>query len=186
MTDTPSSARSALSALRIALGASGAVSLIVGILILVWPGRTAMVVTGIIAVYAVVAGIIYGSVGFLSGSLRGSSRFAHIGLGVLFVVAGIIAFFNLAVTTEFVAVFLGVLVGIMWVVEGIVALSTLGVAPSAGWSIFFAIVSILAGVLLLLSPLLAAVLLFWLLGISLVVIGVFQIVRAITLGRATR
>ncbi len=52
------------------------------------------------------------------------------------------------------------------------------------WTIFFAIVSILAGIVLLFSPLLGAVTLFLLIGISLVILGIFQIVRAIQFGKA--
>ena len=58
-----------------------------------------------------------------------------------------------AQTTAWLAIFVGILVGIMWIVEGIVALSTLGDAASKGWSIFFAIISIIAGLYLLFSPL---------------------------------
>jgi uncharacterized membrane protein HdeD (DUF308 family) len=80
----------------------------------------------------------------------------------------------------FLAVFLGILVGIMWIVEGVVALTTLGGARSKAWTAFFAILSIVAGIILLFSPLWGAVVLWWLLGISLVVLGILQIVRAFT------
>ncbi len=104
-------------------------------------------------------------------------------LGVLFVIAGIIAFMNLGATTAWLAVFLGILVGIMWIVEGVVALSTLGDAPSKGWTIFFAIMSIIAGVVLLFSPLWGAIVLWWLLGISAIVLGIIQIFRAFSFGK---
>jgi uncharacterized membrane protein HdeD (DUF308 family) len=184
MTTTDSSlARSALSAIRLALGISGAISLIVGILILVWPGRSAMVVTAIVAIYAIAAGLVYAAMGVFSRSMRGWARVGHVVLGVLFVVAGILAFANLAATTEFLAVFVGVFVGILWIMEGVVALSSLGSTGSRGWAIFFAIVSIVAGVVLVFSPGLGAAVLWLLLGISLIVLGVAQIVRAITLAR---
>ena len=65
----------------------------------------------------------------------------------------------------------------MWIVEGVVALTTLGGSASKGWTIFFALLSIVAGIVLLFSPLYIAIL--WLmLGISLVVLGIIQIVRA--------
>jgi uncharacterized membrane protein HdeD (DUF308 family) len=183
MTTDTSFERGAVNAVRTALGIGGAIAVIVGILILVWPGRTAMVVTAIIAVYAIVAGLVYAGLGVFSRSMGAWSRVGHILLGVLFVIAGIVAFLNLSETTEWLAVFVGILVGILWIVEGVVALSTLGDASSRGWSIFFAIVSILAGVFLLFTPLLGAAVLWWLLGISLLVLGVFQIVRAFTFGK---
>ncbi|WP_396641329.1 HdeD family acid-resistance protein [Microbacterium sp.] len=170
--------KAAVNGIRTALGLSGAIALIVGILILVWPGRTAIVVTAIIAVYAVIGGLVYAGLGIFSKSMGGWSRVGHIALGVLYVVAGIIAFFNLGMTAAWLALFLGVLVGIMWIVEGVVALTTLGGSAPKGWTIFFAIISIIAGIVLLFSPLWGALVLWWLLGISLVVLGIIQIVRA--------
>ena len=85
-------------------------------------------------------------------------------LGILFIIAGIVAFLNLGAATAWLAVFLGILVGILWIVEGIVALSTLGDAASKGWTVFFAIISIIAGIVLLFSPIWGAAVLWWLLG----------------------
>ena len=183
MSTESSVAKEAINGVRTALGIAGVLSLIVGILILVWPGRAAMAVTAIIAIYAIVGGLVYGGLGIFSKSMGGWSRVGHIILGVVFIAAGIFAFFNLAATTGWFAVFLGILVGIMWIIEGVVSLTTLGDAASKGWTIFFAIISIVAGVVLLFSPLWGAVVLWWLLGISLVVLGIIQIVRAFTFGK---
>ena len=148
--------RAAVNGIRIALGLGGVISLIVGILILVWPGKTAFVVTAIIAIYAIAAGLVYAGLGIFSKTKGGWSRIGHIALGVLFIVAGVVAFANLGATTAWLAVFVGILVGIMWIIEGIVSLSTLGDAGSKGWTIFFAIISIIAGIALLFSPLYVA------------------------------
>ena len=175
--------KSAVNGIRTALGIAGILSIIVGILILVWPAKTAMVVTAIIAIYAIAAGLVYAGLGIFSKNKGGWSRVGHIALGVLFIIAGIVAFLNLGAATAWLAVFLGILVGILWIVEGVVALSTLGDAASKGWTVFFAIVSILAGIVLLFSPLLGIGVLWWLLGIALVVLGIIQIVRAFTFGK---
>ncbi|WP_298044911.1 DUF308 domain-containing protein [uncultured Microbacterium sp.] len=169
--------------IRTALGLGGVLSVILGILILVWPGKTAMVVTAIIAIYAIVAGLIYAGLGIFTAGRGGWSRLGHILLGVLFVIAGIVAFMNLGATTVWLAAFLGILVGIMWIIEGVVSLSTLSLAPSKGWTLFFAIISIIAGIVLLFSPIMGAVTLWWLLGISAIVLGVIQIFRAFSFGK---
>lgn len=179
-----SAEKSAINGIRTLLGVSGVLSLIIGILILVWPGKTAMVVTAFIAIYAIAGGLIYAGLGIFSKSIGGWSRVGHIVVGLLFIVAGILMFANLSATTGWFAIFFGILVGIMWIVEGVVALSTLGDAPSKGWSIFFAILSIVAGIVLLFSPLYGAVVLWWLLGIALVVLGIIQIVRAFTFAKS--
>jgi uncharacterized membrane protein HdeD (DUF308 family) len=175
-TDVPVE-KAAVNGIRTALGLSGAIALIVGILILVWPGRTAIVLTAIIAVYAIVGGLVYAGLGIFSKTMGGWARAGHIILGLIYVIAGIVAFFNLGMTTAWLALFLGILVGIMWIVEGVVALTTLSGTASKGWTIFFAILSIVAGIILLFSPLYIAIL--WLLlGVSLIVLGIIQIIRA--------
>ncbi len=183
MASGPTLEKAATNGIRTALGLGGLLSVILGILILVWPGKTAMVVAAIIAIYAIVTGLIYVGLGLFSVGKGGWARIGHIALGILFIIAGIIAFTNLGATTVWLAAFLGILVGIIWIIEGIVSLSTLGNAPSKGWTIFFAIVSLLAGVTLLFSPLWGAVVLWWLLGISAIVLGIIQIFRAFSFGK---
>ena len=182
-TASASTERSATNAIRTALGIGGVIAVIVGILILVWPSKTAAVVAAIIAIYAVVGGVVYAALGIFSKSMGGWARVGHLILGVVFIIAGILAFMNLGAATLWLAVFIGVLVGIMWIIEGIVALTTLGAAASKGFSIFFAIISIIAGIVLLFSPLLGAAALWLLMGISLIVLGIVQVIRAFTFGK---
>ncbi|MCP2636983.1 DUF308 domain-containing protein [Microbacterium sp. HD4P20] len=175
--------KSAVNGIRTALGIGGVLAVIVGILILVWPGKTAMVVTAIIAIYAIAAGLVYAGLGIFSKTKGGWARVGHILLGILFIIGGVVALFNLGQTAVWLALFIGILVGIMWIVEGIVSLSTLGDASSKGWTIFFAILSIIAGIVVLFSPIWGTIVLWWLLGISLVVLGIINIVRAFTFGK---
>ncbi|MDQ1136695.1 uncharacterized membrane protein HdeD (DUF308 family) [Microbacterium sp. SORGH_AS 1204] len=172
-----------IGAVRTALGVSGVLSLVIGALILIWPGRTAEVAVAIVSVYVIIAGLVNIAIGLFWRS--GWARLGYIALGVLFIVAGIFSFANLSATTAWFGVFIGTLVGILWIIEGVVSLTTLGHGSKArAWTMFFAIVSIVAGVVLLFSPLLGAVTLFLLIGVSLVVLGIFQIVRAIQFGKA--
>lgn len=168
-------------ALRVAIGVGGIVALVVGILILVWPGKTAMVVTAIIGVYLIVVGLAFVGSAIFGRTRTGWGRLGHLLLGVLYVVAGVLALIDLGAATVSLAVFLAIVVGVMWVAEGIIALTTLGfTASSKLWTVLFALLSIVAGIVLFLSPLWAAATLWWLLGIWLVVLGVVQIVRAFT------
>ncbi|WP_106813847.1 HdeD family acid-resistance protein [Microbacterium timonense] len=180
MSTASEAGKSAVNGIRTALGVGGILAVIVGILILVWPGKTAAVVTAIIAIYAIAAGLVYAGLGIFAKTKGGWARVGHIVLGILFIIAGVVALFNIGQATAWLALFLGILVGILWIVEGVVALSTLGDAASKGWSIFFAILSIIAGIILLFSPLWGAAVLWWLLGIALVVLGIINIVRAFT------
>ena len=177
---TSEAEKSAVNGIRTALGVGGVLAIIVGILILVWPAKTAAVVVAIIAIYAIAAGLVYGGLGIFSRTKGGWARVGHILLGLLFIIAGVVALFNLGTATAWFAALFGIFVGIAWIVEGIVSLSTLGDATSRIWTIIFAVLSIVAGIILLFSPLWGAVVLFWLLGISLIVLGVINIVRAFT------
>lgn len=167
----------ATNSIRTALGVGGLVALVVGILILVWPVTVIAVAVGI---YAIVAGVVYIGIGLFSRARGGWSRVGHIVLGVLFVIAGILVFVHPGVAAASLTIFIGVLVGILWIIEGVVSLSTLGATASRGWTVFFAVISIIAGIVVLTSPLIGGLLLWLVLGVSLVVLGIVQIVRAIT------
>ena len=175
--------KSAVNAIRVTLGITGAVALIIGILITFWPQKTAMVIAVFIGIYLIIAGLAYAGLGIFSRGISGGARALDIILGILFVVGGVLALANLQATTEFLAVFLGVLIGIVWIIEGIVALVQLGDAPSKGWAVFFGILSIVAGILVLSAPLWAVAIIIIILGISLIILGIVQIVRAFTFGR---
>ncbi len=165
-----------INSVRVALGISGAVALIIGIIIVFWPKTAAVGLTVLIAISLLVSGIAYLGIGIFAKGIGGGARALDIIFGVLLVIAAIVAFANLAGTTAFLAAFIGILVGIAWIVEGVVALAQLGDSTSRGWSIFL-------GIVLLFSPLWGIVVLFILAGISLIVLGIVQIVRAITFGR---
>lgn len=152
-------------------------------MILVWPGRSAIALTAIFAAYAVITGILQLVAGIASKGAGDWSRIGHIALGIVFMVGGILAFANLGLTAVSLAVFLGIMVGVLWRMEGVLALSTLSDSSWKVVSVLFAVISIIAGITLLFSPLFGAVTLFWLLGIALVVLGIVNIVRAILFGR---
>ena len=183
MSDALSEAKSVFTSLRVALAVSGVLSLIVGILLLVWPAKSAGVLTWILALFLLVAGLTSIAIGIFSGKGGGWARVGHIALGLLYIIASVVAFANIATTTAVLAVIVVIFIGVSWIVDGIVSLTLLGQAASKGWTIAFAIISIIAGVVVLFSPLYAALVIWWILGITLVVVGIVQIIRAITLGK---
>jgi len=174
--------KSVINTVRAAIGISGAVSLIIGVLILVWPVKTAVVVAGIIAVYAVIAGVVNLAIGIFSRKIGGWARFGFLALGAVFLIAAVVSFSNLGAAAAGLAVLVGVLFGISWIVEGVVGLTLVGDSASKVWTIVYALISIVAGILVLTSPLWGAALLWLWLGVSLVVMGIVQIVRAIRFG----
>lgn len=173
-----------LNGIRTALGVSGVAALLFGVLILVWPGHTAAAVVAVfIIAWAGISGLVNLSIGVFSRNLGAKPRVGYLLLGVLFVAAAVVAWINLSMVTHALAVLIGILVGVVWVIEGVVVLvSGLG-GTLRLWPTVYAAISIVAGVLMISSPLWGATLLWLLLGCSLVVLGVVQIIRAFRFGR---
>ena len=86
--------RSAINAIRTALGISGAVGLILGIVLLFWPEKTIAVLAVFLGIYFLVAGVLRLGVGIFSRGMRGGSRALNIILGVLLIFVGILALKN--------------------------------------------------------------------------------------------
>ncbi|WP_241228398.1 HdeD family acid-resistance protein [Corynebacterium hylobatis] len=172
---TPESVKGA----RLALLISGMAAVGFGVAVLVWPTKTAVALTAVIGAYALIAGVAYVVLGIPAKDLGAGGRIGHVLLGVLYVIAGVYAFSSLQQTAVFLALFLTAMVGFMWIVEGFTALFTLARAKSKTLTILFAIVSVLAGFTLLSSLVWGAVFLWWFLGISLVVLGALNVVRAV-------
>lgn len=168
---------------RTSFAISGLVAIVIGAAILFWPNKTAMVVAAMIGVYAVIGGLFYIAVGLAAQSRTGWNRIVHILLGVLYFIAGIVMFTNLSASVAALEIIIGIMIGMVWVVQGAVALTTTQAGRSRGASIFFGIISILAGVVLLFAPALYIGVLWLLLGISLLILGVMQLVRAATLDK---
>lgn len=181
--DASSLSKSSINTIRATLGISGAVALIFGLLITFWPKDSAVVITVLFGIYFLIAGLAYVGLGIFSKGISGGARALDIIVGVLFIIGGIVVLANPSESAIFLGIFLGVLVGVLWIVEGIAALAQSSDSGSKAWAIFFGILSIVAGVVLLFSPLWGAVVLFIFAGISLIVLGIVQIVRAFTFGR---
>jgi uncharacterized membrane protein HdeD (DUF308 family) len=175
--------KSAINTVRATLGISGAIALIIGVFITFWPKNAADVLTVLLAIYFLIAGLAYVGLGIFSKGISGGARALDLILGVLFVIASVVAFANIQAAASLLAAVLGIVVGIVWIIEGIVALVQSGDAPSRGWAIFFGILSLIAGIVLLFSPIWGFVVLMVITGISLIILGIVQIVRAFTFGK---
>ncbi len=183
MSEALSEAKSLFKSIRITLAVSGVLALIAGIVLLVWPVKSAVIVTGIFAAYLVIAGLVYIGLGIFSPKGGGWARVGHIALGLFYIVAGVIAFANLGAAAATLALVVVIFIGISWIIDGVVALSLLGQDGSRVWTLLYAILSIIAGIYVLFNVLAAGIVLWVFLGISLVVLGIVQIVRAITIGK---
>ncbi|WP_345764771.1 HdeD family acid-resistance protein [Diaminobutyricibacter sp. McL0608] len=175
--------RSAINGIRAAFAVSGIVALVFGILLLFWPDRTLSVLAIFLGIYFLIAGIVRLALGIFSRGISGGHRTLDILFGLLLVIAGIIAIKNSQTAAAALLILIVAIIGIGWIIEGVMALAESGRAASRGWAITFGIVSVIAGIVVLVIPGWSA---FWLLLISaiiLIVLGVIGIVRAFTFGR---
>jgi uncharacterized membrane protein HdeD (DUF308 family) len=157
-------------ALRVVLGAG---TLVVGVLVLVWPHVAVLTVAIIVGIHLVAAGLIRGVTAFGAGT-TGAVRVLYVVLGFLLVVAGVLF---LAAPVTGVA-FLVVLFGVSWVVNGVVELFH-GFSGGGGWAVFSGVVSSLAGLVVLAYPAPSARAMVWLFGVALVAIGLSVCVSAL-------
>ena len=173
--------------IRTALGVGGLVAVVLGLLIILFPGKSGAVamqiVAAVVAAYALAVGVVYVGTSIFSRSLGGWARTGHVVLGVLYVVGGVVMMVNLGATAAILAIFLSVTVGVLWLFEGVMAFTLLKQSENRVWTVVTGVVSVLAGLALLFSPLLGAITLWLLLGVSMVVLGVVQVARAVALGR---
>jgi uncharacterized membrane protein HdeD (DUF308 family) len=175
--------KSAINGIRLAFGVGGVVALILGVMLLVWPAKTLGVVAIFLGIYFLVAGVIRLAMGIFSKGISGGMRTLNILLGVLLIVAGIIALKNVAATTAALLILVVAVIGVGWIIEGVLAIVESRGAPSSGWAITSGIISIIAGIVVLIIPGWSAVWLILLAGIVLIIVGILGFVRAFTFGR---
>jgi uncharacterized membrane protein HdeD (DUF308 family) len=177
--------RKATDVIRTIMGVGGLVSLVIGVLILINPVQSGAVmmkfVAIIFAIYMTVTGLVFLGSMIFSKTMSGWRRVGNAVLGLLYLIAGIIVFGNLGATAAVLTAVLSIFIGVLWIFEGIMSFAAARESKSKTWSIIYGIVSIIAGIVLIVTPLAAAVTLWLLVGISMAIMGVVQIVRAFTL-----
>lgn len=171
-------ARSAVRGIRAGLGVTGVVSIILGLLVLFWPGATLEVLAFLFGLYFLIAGIIRVLLGIFTGIGVGL-KILNILVGLALLVVGVIAIRNPAATLTALAL----LLGIAWIVEGVMSLAESDRGGSRWFAIVLGILSILAGIAVLILPLTSLAVLVIYGGIFLIVLGALQLVRAFTFGR---
>lgn len=177
--DSRSLSKSAITGVRLAIAGSGLLALVVGILILVWPGSTVAVLGVLFGLYFLISGIVHVARGLFTKSAAGGGRVLNILLGVLLVIGGIVAIRN---PLNSLAV-LGMLIGISWIVEGVAALIETAPDSSRWFGTVFGAIAIVAGVAVLFSPVESVTILVVIGGVFLVLSGFLQLVQAFMFGR---
>jgi uncharacterized membrane protein HdeD (DUF308 family) len=156
---------------------SGVCALILGILVLIWPSTTLLVVAILFGLQLLISGSMRIVGGIMDSSLEGWEKALSITLGVLIVVAGVFCLRNPALSV----IALIVVVAIGWLVDGImnIALSVQKRPGERAGGIVMGVVFILGALAMLVFPS-SALLTFVLLGgWILIAFGIVTIVAAI-------
>jgi len=163
--------------------AFGVISLLAGLAVLIWPGRTLIVVAVLFGIQLIVAGIFRFVAAFATDDLTGGTRALLAVLGVLSLVIGLYAVRHVYVTL----LALALLLGIFWIINGttelFMALSHRGM-PNRGWTGFLGVISIIAGIIVLAYPGISLLTLAIVLSVWLLVLGVMEITLAFRLRSA--
>jgi uncharacterized membrane protein HdeD (DUF308 family) len=155
----------------------GITSVIIGIIALVWPGATILVIAVLLAIWLVVSGIFQIIRGFSRG-LSGGMRALLFISGILSLFLGIFMFTGIWRAVELLAIF----IGIAFLFRGFGSLFMAAEQKEGrGWNIFGGIIMLIGGLVVLTWPGISLVTLAWVTGIWLIVSGIFEIIAAFRL-----
>jgi uncharacterized membrane protein HdeD (DUF308 family) len=159
--------------------ASGLIAVIVGVLILVWPGISIMVASVLFGVYLLAIGCAQVFAALTLPVSAGGRILLFIGAGAALIVA-ILTFRHFG--QAYAVLLLAIWIAIGFIFHGVArigaAISHPGL-PGRGWQAFFGVLSLLAGVIVLAAPFPSIVTLAIAVGVCLIVIGVFEIISAV-------
>ncbi|MFE0104899.1 HdeD family acid-resistance protein [Streptomyces sp. NPDC059009] len=155
---------------------AGIASLVLGVLVLVWPGASLLVAGVFFGIYLVVSGIAQLASAFGTHVSTGLRVLAFIS-GALSILLGLLCFRGALQSILLLALW----IGIGWLFRGIaqtIAAASDPHMPARGWQVFMGVISFLAGVVLITSPFDSVAVLTLLAGCWLVALGVTEIITA--------
>jgi uncharacterized membrane protein HdeD (DUF308 family) len=163
---------------------SGILAIILGILVLVWPGKTILVAAIFFGAYLLVTGIAQVIFAF-SLHVSAGGRVLLFLSGAAALVLAVLCFRNLAQSILLLAIWIGVGFIFRGVATAVSAISD-PTLPGRAWEIFVGAIAIIAGVIMLASPFESLATLTLVVGIWLIVIGVFEAVSAFGIRKASK
>jgi uncharacterized membrane protein HdeD (DUF308 family) len=155
---------------------SGFIAVILGVVILVWPGPSIVVAAILFGVYLVVSGIAQVIFAF-SLPVAAGGRILLLLSGAASLILAVLAFRHFG--EGYAILLLAIWIAVGFIFRG-VSTATMAITdpgfPGRGWAIFFGVISIIAGIVVLAWPFDSILTLALVAGIWLIVIGVMEIV----------
>lgn len=164
---------------------SGILSLVLGVLVLTWPGDSLIAAAILFGVYLLVTGVAQVFFAFSLPLLAGGRVLLFIS-GAASLVLAVLCFRHFG--EGYAILLLGIWIGVGFIFRGVattVSAISDPLLPGRGWQIFMGAMTLLAGIVMLASPVDTMVILTWVAGIWLVVIGVSEIMSSFAIRRAS-
>ncbi|MBV9089207.1 MAG: HdeD family acid-resistance protein [Mycobacteriaceae bacterium] len=163
---------------------TGVLSVILGALVLAWPGKSILVAAIFFGAYLLVSGIAQVIFAFSLHVSAGGRVLLFIS-GAASLVLAVLAFRHFGNALLLLAIWIGIGFIFRGVATTVSAISDPG-HPGRGWNIFFGVIAIIAGIVVLASPLESLLTLTLVVGIWLIVVGVMEIVSGFGIRRAAK
>ena len=160
----------------------GAVTLILGLIVAIHPTGSLNVIAVLLGILMIISGLFHLIRVFDPQELHR----VWLGIaGLLFIVIGVILIRHLHLTRAII----GLIIGITWIIQGLTALIggiSGGVREGRGWWIAFGVISLVAGIVVTVTPASSLDVLAVLLGIWFIIMGIFEVIGGFMLRHALR
>lgn len=163
---------------------SGVLAVALGVLVWLWPGKTIVVAAIFFGAYLLVAGIAQVIFAFSLHVSAGGRVLLFIS-GAAALILAVLCFRSLQESILLLAIWIGVGFVFRGVATAVSAISD-PTLPGRVWEIIVGVISLIAGVVMLAAPFESLAILTVVAGISLIVIGVFEIVSAFGIRKASK
>jgi len=163
--------------------AAGVLTIVLGGIVLAWPGPTLLVASTLFGVYLLLTGFVGLFMAFTLPRSAGMRVLLFIS-GILSVVLAILSFRHFG--DAYAILLLSLWIGIGFIFQGVAAIAAaIGESelPGRGWSIVLGVISVIAGLVVLVWPFDSIVVLVVVAGVWLVILGVVQIIRSFQIRR---
>ena len=166
--------------------ASGLLAVILGVVVLAWPAKSLLVAAIVFGAYLLVTGISQVIMAFSLDVTAGGRILLFIS-GAAALILAVLAFRHFG--EGYAILLLAIWIGVGFVFRGVattVAAISDPTLPGRGWQIFVGVISLIAGVVVIASPFESILALSIVAGISLIAIGVFEVVSAFGIRKAAK
>lgn len=163
---------------------SGILAVALGVLVWLWPGKTIVIAAIFFGAYLLVAGVAQVIFAFSLHVSAGGRVLLFIS-GAAALILAVLCFRSLQESVLLLAIWIGIGFIFRGVATAVSAISD-PTLPGRAWEIFIGVISLIAGVVMLAAPFESLEILTVVVGIWLIVLGVFEVVSAFGIRKASK